>query len=67
MNLEKPENFVEALIFASETSIGMEEISQVLEELQGKKIKPEKIVEMIDGIRIKYRALDLALELVQTC
>ena len=64
MSLEKPENFIEALIFASEKSISVEEIRQVMEEVQSKKLKPEKIEALIENIRHKYDSLDLALELV---
>ncbi len=64
MSLEKPANFIEALIFASEKSINVEEIRQVMEEVQSKKLKPEKIQTLIDDIRHKYDSLDLALELV---
>lgn len=64
MSLQKPENFIEALIFASEKSISVEEIGQVIEGAQFKKIKPESIKAIIDDIRRKYDSLDLALELV---
>ena len=64
MSLEKPENFIEALIFASEKSISLDEIRQVMEEVQSKKLKPEQVQVMIDRIRGKYDSLDLALELV---
>ncbi len=64
MSLGNPENFIEALIFASERSISLEEINQVLQEVQSKKIKTEKVQAMIEEIRVKYDSLDLALELV---
>jgi len=64
MSLEKPENFIEALIFASEKSISIEEIEEVLEQAQCAKLKPEKIRNLIENIRHKYQSLDLALELV---
>ena len=64
MSLEKLENFIEALIFASEKSIGVEEIRQVMEEVHSKKLKPEKIQAIIEDIRHKYDSLDVALELV---
>jgi segregation and condensation protein B len=64
MSLEKPANFIEALIFASEKSISVEEIRQVMEEAESKKLKPEKIQKLIDDIRLKYDSMDLAIELV---
>lgn len=65
MSFEKPENFIEALIFSSEKSISVEEIGQVLQDVQlQKKLQPEKIREIVENIRRKYDSLDLALELV---
>ncbi len=64
MSLEKLENLIEALIFASDKSISLEEIQQVMEEAQSKKLKPENIQVLIEDIRHKYDSLDLALELV---
>ena len=64
MSLEKPENFIEALIFASEQSISVEEIRQVMEEANSRTLKIENIQSLIDDIRNKYDSLDLALELV---
>src|SRR5688572_7539707 len=64
MSLEKPANFIEALIFASEKSISVEEIRQVMEEVQSTKLKTEKIQSLIHDIRHKYDSLDVALELV---
>ncbi len=64
MSLEKAENFIEALIFASEKSIGVEEIKQVMEDAQIQKLNPGKIHSIIDAIRLKYDSLPVALELV---
>lgn len=64
MDSERIENFVEALIFASERSVSIEEIRQVLLELQFKAINEEKLHALIENIRAKYNSLDLALELV---
>ncbi len=64
MSFEKPENFIEALIFASEKGIGVDEIKQVMEDAQIQKLKPEKIQSLVDSIRLKYDAQDIALELV---
>lgn len=64
MSLDKPENFIEALIFSSDKSINVDEIGQVLEGAFSKKLHSESIMEIVDDIRRKYEALDLALELV---
>ncbi|MGB4398069.1 MAG: SMC-Scp complex subunit ScpB [Daejeonella sp.] len=64
MSLEKPENYIEALIFASEKSISIDEIRQVMDEVQSKKLNSEQIQGMIEKIRGKYDSLGLALELV---
>ena len=64
MSFEKLENFIEALIFASEKSISVDEIGQVMEGAQLKKLKSEKIKEIIDDIRRKYDSFNLAIELV---
>ncbi len=64
MSMDKPENFIEALIFASDRSISIEEIRQVMEDAQSQKLKPEKIQLMVDNIRLKYDSLDIVLELV---
>lgn len=64
MSLEKPENYIEALIFASEKSMSLEEINLVLESLGEDTIPEEELKTMIDGIRVKYDSMDLAIELV---
>ncbi len=64
MGVERIGNFVEALIFASERSMSVEEIIQVLQEVQFKNIKNERVQALIEEIRIKYDSLDIALELV---
>lgn len=64
MSLETPENFIEALIFASDKSISVEEIKQVMEDAQIQKLKPEQIKAMVNNIRLKYDSLNIALELV---
>lgn len=66
MSLEKPENYIEALIFASEKSISPEEISQVLQEAGEEIYSTEDVLAMIANIREKYISSDMALELVQT-
>ncbi|MFA6945651.1 MAG: SMC-Scp complex subunit ScpB [Pedobacter sp.] len=65
MSLEKPENFIEALIFASDKSISEEEIQQVLAELSEAQISVSEINALIEQIRQKYLDLNLAIELVQ--
>ncbi|SKB43243.1 SMC-Scp complex subunit ScpB [Daejeonella lutea] len=64
MSSYKLENFIEALIFASERGISVDEIQQVMEEAQIKKLNAPIIIEMVETIRKKYVSLDLALELV---
>jgi len=64
MHLERPENLIEALIFASEKSISVEEIQQVLAELNGENYSTEQIAEFIEQIRMKYLELNLAIEVV---
>lgn len=65
MSLEKPENFIEALIFASDKSISAEEIQQVLAELSEAQISVVEIKALAEQIRQKYLDLNLAIELVQ--
>jgi segregation and condensation protein B len=65
MSFEKPQNFIEALIFASDKSISEEEIFQVLSELIDGGIKVEDIKGHLEQIRLKYQELNLAIELVQ--
>ena len=64
MSLDKPENFIEALIFASEKGISLDEIKQVLEDLQENIYTINELQQIIEQIRIKYTAMDLAIELV---
>lgn len=64
MSLEKPENYIEALIFASERSISVDEIRQVMEEVQTKKLNTEEVQALVGKIRSKYESLDVAMELV---
>ncbi len=64
MSFEKPENLIEALIFASDKSISAEEIRQVLAELMEKNFTVEEIRESAEQIGRKYLEMDLAIELV---
>lgn len=64
MSLEKHENFIEALIFASEKSISTEEIIMVMQEILEDELIPEEIQAVIDRIRKKYDSMEIAIELV---
>jgi segregation and condensation protein B len=64
MSLDKPENFIEALIFASEKGISTDEIKLVLETLDENAFSSEDIQQAIEKIRTKYTGMDLAIELV---
>lgn len=64
MSFERPENLIEALIFASEKSISIEEIQQVLAELNKDNYSAGQITEFVEQIRMKYLELNLAIELV---
>lgn len=64
MSFEKPENLIEALIFASDKSISIDEIQQVLAELNEDYYSSEKVAEFIEQIRLKYLELNLAIELL---
>lgn len=65
MSFERPQNFIEALIFASDKSITEEEIFEVLSELFEEPLKIEEIRDHIQQIGFKYQKKDLAIELVQ--
>lgn len=65
MVIHNPENYIEALIFASERSIGTDEIQMVLAEIMEEVPSPEKIEGIIEGIHLKYHESDLAIELVE--
>lgn len=65
MSFEKPQIFIEALIFASDKSITEEEIFQVLSDIMEEPLTIEGIRKHIEGIKHKYLELDLAIELVQ--
>ena len=64
MSLSNSEQLIEALIFASDKSISVEEIHQVLTELAEEEISAEDIAVCIEQIDQKYRDLNLAIELV---
>ena len=61
MSLEKHENFIEALIFASEKSISTEEIIMVMQEILEDELIPEKIQTVVDRIRKKYNSMEIAI------
>ena len=65
MVFEQAEHFIEALIFASDKSISVEEIQLVLSELQEELISTAEIDVLLERIRLKYLNLNLAIELVQ--
>lgn len=65
MSYEKPENFIEALIFASEQSMSIAEIRQVLEGLEVDVLPEDELQRIIEQIRVKYNSMDLAIELVR--
>lgn len=65
MSFDKPENFIEALIFASDKSVSAEEIQQVLTELSEEQISIVEINALTEQIRQKYQDLNLAIELVR--
>lgn len=60
--MSKPENLIEALIFASEKSISAEEILLVMQEFPENSLNKERIEYIIEGIQKKYASLDLAIE-----
>lgn len=64
MVFEQAERFIEALIFASEKSISVEEIQQVLAELDENLISIDEIHVLLEQIRHKYLEQNLAIELV---
>ena len=64
MSLDKPENFIEALIFASEKGINTDEIKLVLEGIAEKTFSAEEIQMAVEKIGVKYTGMDLAIELV---
>lgn len=64
MVFEQAERFIEALIFASDKSISVDEIQQVLAELHENSTSIDEINILLEQIRLKYLELDLAIELV---
>ncbi|MEJ7780212.1 MAG: SMC-Scp complex subunit ScpB [Daejeonella sp.] len=62
--MNKPENLIEALIFASEKSISAEEICMVLREVWEDQLSRGEIEAILGNIQKKYASMDLALELV---
>lgn len=56
--------YIEALIFASEKSISVEEIQQVLAELNENLISIDEVHVLLEQIRLKYLEQNLAIELV---
>lgn len=59
------EQHIEALIFASEQSIRIEEIMFCLQATFGEDFSEQDIKSHLDNIKIKYQSPDLALEMVK--
>ncbi|MHB1178863.1 MAG: SMC-Scp complex subunit ScpB [Daejeonella sp.] len=63
--MTQPEKLIEALIFASEKGISINEIFLVLKEIQENELTNEKIESIVADLQKKYRSLDVAIELVR--
>lgn len=59
------ENQIEALIFASDKGIGIEDIKLVLSDLAGTPLSVQEIQDAIGTIKTKYQENNLSIELVQ--
>jgi segregation and condensation protein B len=64
--MEKPELYIEALIFSSEQSIRLEEIMYCLQSVFNSDFTKEEIGHYIGLIKTKYESPGFAIELVQT-
>jgi len=62
--MENPELYVEALIFASEQSIRIEEITYCLQAAFEHDFAIEEVAQFLSGIKEKYNSESLAIELV---
>src|ERR1700744_6718995 len=62
--MENPELYVEALIFASEQSIRIEEITYCLQAAFERDFATEEVAQFLSGIKEKYNSESLAIELV---
>lgn len=64
--VENVEQYIEALIFASEHSIRTEEIAYCLQAAFGEDFAPEQINSHIENIKLKYEHPALAIGLIKT-
>lgn len=64
MELNQLQNFIEALIFASEKGITLAEIKLVLAEITEMELNDEDLNAEIQNIRLKYNENNLSIELV---
>lgn len=62
--MEQPELYIEALIFASEQSIRIEEIMYCLQTVFERDYTADEVKAYIAGIKLKYSEDNLAIELV---
>ena len=62
--MEQPEHYIEALIFASEQSIRIEEIIYCLQIVFERDYSTEEVKRYIDNIVLRYSADNTAIELV---
>lgn len=58
-------NYIEALIFASESGISLPDIRQVIENCTAAVISPEEIQAAVEQIKTKYLQAGMAIELVE--
>ncbi|HTH81916.1 MAG TPA: SMC-Scp complex subunit ScpB [Mucilaginibacter sp.] len=62
--METPELYIEALVFASEQSIRVEEIIYCLQATFERDFSVEEVIESLDHIKAKYLDQKMAIELV---
>ena len=62
--METPELYIEALVFASEQSIRVEEIIYCLQAAFERDFSVEEVIESLDHIKAKYLDEKMAIELV---
>ncbi len=65
MSLSNSENFIEALIFASEKGIPIEEIQAVLEDISQLTLSYQEIINAVESIRNRYQQINSSIELVE--
>lgn len=64
--MEHIEQYLEALIFASEQSIRLEELQYCLQSVFNEDISAELVINQLDAIKAKYADARFAIELVKT-